>query len=121
MSITIQTIAGQKSTFKFENLSTTTVINAVNNSIYAFTTIDQIMIDNTANTHDIWLKVYNTQTPSVGESNTHLRIKCPAGAVQRLTTSGIVFSPLSFVVTKEGKIAGSTDPDNGVGVTILAH
>lgn len=118
MSITIQTIAGQKSTLKFENLSTTTVLNAVSTS---FTHIDQITVDNTANTHDVWLKIYAVVNPTLGTTTPYVRLKCSAGGVQRITTSGIQFNPLSWVVTKEANFSNSTDPDNGVGVTILAH
>ena len=118
MSVTIQTIAGQKSTLRFENSSSSTVINAVSTS---FTHIDAITIDNSLNSHDVWLKIFNTTSPTLGTSNPHLRLKCPGGSVRRFTTSGVQFNPLSWVVTKEANTASSTAPDNGGGVVLLAH
>ena len=118
MSVTIQTIAGQKSTQRFENPATTTVINAVSTS---FTHIDAISIDNTQNSHDVWLKIFNGVDPTLGTSNPHLRFKCPGGSVRKFTTTGIQFNPLSWVVTKEANYSKSTAPDNGVGVVLLAH
>jgi hypothetical protein len=118
MSVTIETIAGQQSTLRFSNASSTTEISAVSTD---FTHIDAISIDNTGNTHDVWLKVFNVTGPTLGSVDPYLRIKCPLQEKRLFTFKALQFNPLSWVVTKEANYSKNTDPDNGVGVIILAH
>lgn len=121
MSLSIQKLSSQLSTFLFGNPVTTTVLNAINTSAYSYTHIDAIQINNEENTHAVWLKIYNTATPTLGTTQTHIKFKCPAQKTKQFSFSGLAMGTLCFVVTKEANYTKNTDPDNGVDVSIYAH
>ena len=121
MSLSIQKLSSQLSTLLFSNTDTTTVLNAISADTYSNTHIDAIQINNEENTHAVWLKIYNTGTPTLGTTQTHMKFKCPAQKTVQFSLSGLAMGTMCFVVTKEANYTKSTDPDNGAGVFIFAH
>jgi len=81
-------------------------------------------VDNTANSAPVWVKFYNSATPSVGTDGAVIILKLPAGVARTfiLMQGNITFgTALSFACTKtSGGVSGTADPDSGVKVA-LAH
>lgn len=120
------TISESASTTQISNrrvglsVDTAAVINVTDNS----RTIDAVKIDNTANTHAVFLKLYNADSsspPTLGSNNPDFVLPCSASSSADFTFdpgSTLATGTYAAVVTTAGT-AGTTGPTNAVTVTIL--
>ena len=120
MSLSSRKLSGQKSIFRFEEPSSSSTKNTVVVATYDVAGIDQISIDNTSNTHEVFLKLFNSSDVTLGSVDPSVRLHCPAGKKKSYTFTGLAMTALTFVTTKEARYSGNTDPTNSVDV-ILAH
>ena len=114
------TIAGQVSTQRHDLvLDTGTSINLTGSS----TLIDQITIDNTANSAITYLRLFNNATPTSGGNNPDIIFPCAASSTADYTIDpGVTFATaLSVAVAQEAGTGGATAPSNSVTVVILTH
>lgn len=85
-------------------------------------TIIRVKVDNTANGHDVYLKLYNDAAPTVGTTAPNIVIPAKAGKSAILAIqggSGISFgTALSFACVTTGGTGGTTSPTNSVIVDI---
>lgn len=85
-------------------------------------TLDGVLINNTTNTHKVYVKIYDNSAPAVGTTAPDCVLVAAAGATVAYTFSfGIAFSNFSFACVKEPGTSGDTDPDNDVVVSCLTH
>jgi len=121
MSLSSSKLSGQKSIFRFEEPSSSSTKNTVVVATYAVAGVDQISIDNSANTHEVFLKIFNSSSVTLGSVDPYVRLHCPAGKKKYYTFTGLALTALTFVTTKEARYSANTDATNDVGVVILAH
>ena len=121
MSLSSRKLSGQKSIFRFEEPSSSSSKNTVVTSTYGVAGIDQISIDNTANTHEVFLKIFNSSSVTLGSVDPYIRLHCPAGVKKYYSFFGLALTALTFVTTKEARYSANTDPTNAVGIVILAN
>jgi len=113
-------IHGQRSTKRYQSAA----VNATANSLPAGSslTLDQVLIDNSANTHKVYLKVYNNSGPTIGTTAPDCVLVCAAASTVAYTFSfGIAFSNFSFACVQEAGTSGTTSPTNSVQASILVH
>ncbi len=85
-------------------------------------TLDGVLINNTRNTHKVYVKIYDNADPSVGTTAPDCVLVADAGATVAYTFSfGIAFSNFSFACVQEPGTSGATNPDNDVVVSCLTH
>ena len=120
MSLSTRKLSGQLSVFRFEEPASTSTKNTIDASTYTITSIDQLFIDNTANTHEVYLKIFNSSSVDLGSVDPTIRLLCPAGQKKYYSFTGLSLTACTFVCTKESLATQNTDPDNSVSVVLLA-
>jgi len=85
-----------------------------------------IQIDNSANSHEIYYKLANATSTTIGTTEPNLKVRVPAGGSQSIVfadanaQTGITFSSgFSQWVVKEADKTGTTGPDAAVVVYLL--
>lgn len=85
-------------------------------------TLDGVLINNTQNTHKVYVKIYDNSGPAVGTTAPDcVLVAGPASTVAYTFSFGIAFSNFSFACVKEPGTSGATDPDKDVVVSCLTH
>ena len=120
MSLSTRKLSGQLSIFRFEEPAANATKKTIDASTYTVSAIDQVFIDNTANTHEVFLKIFNSSDVSLGSVDPYARMHCPAGKSKHYTFTGFALTACTFVVTKEAIATSNTDPDTPVPVVLLA-
>jgi hypothetical protein len=113
-------IHGQRSTDRHQSDQ----CDSAANSLPAGTavTLDGVLINNTTNTHKVYVKIYNNASPSVGTTAPDcVLVAGPSSTVSYTFSFGISFSNFSFACVKEAGTAGVSNPDNDVIVSCLTH
>ena len=84
-------------------------------------TIYHIEIDNTANTHEVSLRLYDSTTAQAGVTDPEDSFRVAAGVVGTwpMGPDGIAYTTgIMYSCAKESGTAGTSNPDNAVLVTI---
>lgn len=104
---------------------------AQNNVTGAAATLFGVYIDNTLNSTTVYLKIWNTGSPTVGTTAPHFSFMCPAGKIVQYTWAGGIAlgTAISYACVAEtaavgsapaaGGTAGTTSPAKDVAVRIL--
>ena len=88
-----------------------------------------IEVDNRGNADDVYLKIYDSEAPTVGTTVPVIVVKCPGGSRRKqiyggadgAAGGGYVFSAgISFACVTDPGTAGTTSPTNAVPVTLIA-
>lgn len=86
-------------------------------------TINAVEIDNSANNHSVYMKMYDNAAPTVGTTAPEMLLLCLAGAVVKYHwpdgLAGIFATALSYATVKEAGTGGTSSPDSSVPVRVL--
>ena len=113
-------IHGQRSSKRYQSAAANATANSL--AVGSSVTLDQVLIDNSTNTHKVYLKLYANSSPTIGTTAPDCVLVCAASTSVSYTFSfGIAFTNFSYACVQEAGTSGTTSPTNSVQASILVH
>ena len=117
MALVKTTVNAQIGTAVYEDAAATST--KVTLTASSGSSIHQILITNTANTHKVYLRLY-TSDPTVGTTDPACIFPCEASASSEYSFSApLVLAAVYYAVCQEAGTAGSTTPANAITVKFV--
>tara|TARA_R110000765_G_scaffold247849_2_gene349818 strand:- start:407 stop:769 length:363 start_codon:yes stop_codon:yes gene_type:complete len=119
MSLSRGTVAGKLGDFIVDQAAANATYSLVKGSS---TVVYSAYVDNTSNTHAVYLKLYNHATPTVGSTIPAFLVKVQASAKFTMfwPVGPTLGNACTFACVQEPGTAGTTSPVNNTRVIVVA-